>query len=78
MKRLTALVKGISEFIRDYGVSPHIALMHPTTLNQLKREIEEMHPSMEYTHQVIKRTELKSDSHMAKDSIVFTMKDGAL
>lgn len=77
-KRLTALVNGIDDFVKKYGVYPHIAVMHPTSLSQLKREIEETPLKMKNIHRAIKRTELTQDPTMAKGSIVFTMKDKSL
>ncbi len=77
MKTLTGLVKGISEFVNDYGVIPHLAYMHPTTLSQLNKEISEVPESMEDIKRAISKTERVQDSFMAKGSIVFTMKDGS-
>lgn len=78
MKTLAGLVKGISKFIKDYGVRPDMAVMHPTTLSQLNKEISEVPEGMEDIKRAISKTERIQDSFMAKDNIIFVMKDGSL
>lgn len=77
-KRLTALVNGISGFVKKYGTFPHMAVMHPTTLSQLKKEIGEIPQEMKDIHRAIKHTELTESSEVVKGNIVFTMKNGSL
>lgn len=77
-KRLATLVKGIRDFVKDFGVRPDMAIMHPTTLSQLNKEISQIPESMSDINRAISKTERIQDPHMAKESIILVMKDGSL
>lgn len=76
-KRVSALIKGISKFIDDFGVTPDIALMHPTTKAQLNKELVQFEQSSD-VRLAISKTEIKVDSDVDKSNILFLMKDGSL
>lgn len=78
-KVLTGLLKGINEFIKDYGVYPHMAVMHPETLQELEGDLKKVPVKLlAEVNRAIKRTELLPSPRMEKDSIVFLMRDKSL
>lgn len=77
MKVITALVKGINQFTRDYNTMPHIALMHPASAKELEKEKADI-PKGSAVLSITKDLEIRSDNGVAKDNIIFLMRDKSL
>lgn len=75
MKRVTAMVNGVQKFVRDYSVKPDIAMMHPTTLDELKAEIHAA--DSKPVRLALRGIELTPNQTAQRNEILFLMDDGS-